>query len=231
MLDNKNSKGKTIIQVAVGIFFLPVLLFIPAGTLNWPEAWLFLIIFLPWLGTILLWLMKNNPDLLKERLKMPIQKNQKGWDKGIVLAFLILSMIWLPLPGLDAVRYQWSHVPLALKAPGFIGLIPSFLIVFLTMRENPYLSAVVKIQRDRDHKVITTGPYKYVRHPMYSGMIILFLSFPLSLGSYYALILSLVFIFLIILRTHLEDKTLQKELPGYDGYTKRVRYRLMPGVW
>lgn len=230
-MQNKNSKGKTIIQVAVRIALLPVLLFIPAGTLNWPEAWLFLIICLSWSGATLLWLIKNNPDLLKERLKMPIQKNQKGWDKVIVFALLILSMIWLPLPGLDAVRYQWSHVPLALKALGFIGLIPSFIIVFLTIKENAYLSTVVRIQQDRGHKVITTGPYRCVRHPMYSGMIILYLSFPLSLGSFYALIFSLAFILLIILRTHLEDRTLQKELPGYHEYAKRVRYRLVPGMW
>jgi len=217
--------------VAVRIVFLPILLFIPAGTLKWPEAWLFLIICLSWLGATLVWLMKNNPDLLKERLKMPIQKDQKSWDKVIVLALLMLSMIWLPLPGLDAVRYQWSHLPLVLKALGFIGLMPSFLIFFLTMKENPHLSTVVRIQQDRGHKVITTGPYKYVRHPMYSGMIILYLSFPLSLGSFYALILSLAFIFLIILRTYLEDKTLQKELSGYHEYAKRVRYRLVPGVW
>jgi len=230
-MQDKNSKGKTIIQVAVRIAFLPILLFIPAGTLNWPEAWLFLIICLSWLGATLVWLMKNNPDLLKERLKMPIQKDQKSWDKVIVLALLMLSMIWLPLPGLDAVRYQWSHLPLALKVLGFTGLMPSFLIFFLTMKENPHLSTVVRIQQDRGHKVITTGPYKYVRHPMYSGMIILYLSFPLSLGSFYALILSLAFIFLIILRTYLEDKTLQKELSGYHEYAKRVRYRLVPGVW
>ena len=106
-----------------------------------------------------------------------------------------------------------------------------FLLIFLTFRENNYLSRVVRIQDDRAHQVIKTGPYRYIRHPMYLGIIFMIIFTPLALGSFYALIFSALIVFLFILRTYLEDQTLQKELPGYKEYTSKVRFRLFPGVW
>jgi protein-S-isoprenylcysteine O-methyltransferase Ste14 len=122
-------------------------------------------------------------------------------------------------------------VPLSLKIVGFSGFAPAFFLVFWTMTENTYLSEIVRIQKERGHRVCTTGPYKYVRHPMYAGVILIILCLPLALGSFYSLIPGSLIILLFILRTFLEDKTLQDELPGYRDYAGRVRYKLIPGIW
>ncbi|MGD9347484.1 MAG: isoprenylcysteine carboxylmethyltransferase family protein, partial [Candidatus Aminicenantes bacterium] len=106
-----------------------------------------------------------------------------------------------------------------------------YALVFWTMTQNRYLSEVVRIQKDRGHKVCTTGPYKYVRHPMYVGVIIFVICLPLALGSFFALITGLLIILVFLIRTWLEDKTLQNELPGYKEYAEEVRYKLIPGVW
>lgn len=137
----------------------------------------------------------------------------------------------LAVAGLDAVRFSWSRVPLALKILGFMGYIPAMIILFSVFAKNPFLSQLVRIQADRGHRVCATGPYKYVRHPMYVGIMISILCVPLSLGSFYALIPGSLIVFLFVLRTSLEDKTLYEELPGYREYAERVRYRLIPGIW
>ena len=140
-------------------------------------------------------------------------------------------MILLVITGLDAVRFRWSNVPFVLKALGFIGFIPGIVFSLWAMVKNTYASNMVRIQENRGHKVCTTGPYRYVRHPMYVGVIILVLCFPLALGSFYAFIPSSTIAILFVLRTLLEDKTLKKELPGYKEYAKKVRYKLIPGIW
>jgi protein-S-isoprenylcysteine O-methyltransferase Ste14 len=218
-----------IFKSIIAVFLLLALLFGPAGNLKWLEAWLFIIFYLIAVTGIILWMKKKSPELLKER--MSTKKDTKSWDKKIIRVYTLLLMTMLAVAGLDAVRLRWSHVPLSLKIVGFSGFIPAFLLVFWTMTENAYLSQVVRIQKDRDHRVCTTGPYKYVRHPMYVGVILLILCLPLALGSFYALIPSSLIMLLFILRTFLEDKTLHAELPGYKEYADRVRYKLIPGIW
>jgi len=205
------------------------LFFGSAGTFNWPEAWLFLFLYAVAVICFVRWLKKHNPELLKERMSR--RKDAKTWDKIILLIYSILAMIMLAVAGLDAVRYNWSHVPPVLKVLGFLGFIPAYMLVFWTMTQNRYLSEVVRIQEERGHEVCTTGPYRYVRHPMYVGVIIFVLCLPLALGSYFALSFSVPIIFVFLIRTSLEDNTLQKELPGYKEYAEQVRYRLIPGVW
>ena len=131
----------------------------------------------------------------------------------------------------DAKRFGWSDVPMLVKVLGFLGYLPSIGFAFWAMLENAYASNVVRIQEDRGHEVCTTGPYRFMRHPMYVGVIFGVIFIPISLGSYYALILSASAIILFITRTALEDKTLQEELPGYKEYAQKVRYRLFPGLW
>jgi protein-S-isoprenylcysteine O-methyltransferase Ste14 len=178
---------------------------------------------------IVLWMKKKSPGLLKER--MSTKKDAKSWDKKIIFGYTLCLMIMLAVAGFDAVRFRWSRVPLSLKIAGFLGFIPTFLLAFWAMTQNPYLSDLVRIQKDRDHRVCTRGPYEYVRHPMYVGVILLILCLPLALGSFYALIPGSLIILLFVLRTFLEDKTLQAELPGYKAYADRVRYKLIPGIW
>lgn len=229
-MSGKNpSKVKKIVKAVLSVFLFLSLIFVPAGTFNWPEAWLFFILYILIVAGLLMWLKKNNPDLLKER--MSVKKDVKSWDKIIIVTYTIFLMILLIITGLDAVRFRWSNMPFVLKALGFIGFIPAVVFSLWAMVENTYASDMVRIQENRGHKTCTTGPYRYVRHPMYVGVIILVLCFPLALGSFYAFIPGSIIAILFILRTSLEDKTLKKELPGYKDYAKIVRYKLMPGVW
>jgi protein-S-isoprenylcysteine O-methyltransferase Ste14 len=162
---------------------------------------------------------------------MKRKKDAKRWDRVIMLFYSIFLLVILILPGLDAVRFHWSNVSLIVKILAFIGYIPGSAVAFWAMRENAFLSDIVRIQEDRGHTVCTTGPYKYVRHPMYVGVILIMLCFPFSLGSLYTLIPALIIVILFIIRTALEDKTLQEELSGYKEYAQKVRYRLIPGIW
>jgi protein-S-isoprenylcysteine O-methyltransferase Ste14 len=223
------TKIRNIVRGIVLLGSLIALFFGPAGTFDWPEAWLFLFLYVFAVAGMVRWLKKNNPELLKERMSR--RKDAETWDKIILYIYSILAMTMLAVAGLDAVRYQWTHVPLVLKVVGFLGFIPAYMLIFWTMTQNRYLSEVVRIQEERGHEVCTTGPYRYVRHPMYVGVIFFVFCLPLALGSFFALLLSAAILIVFLLRTSLEDKTLQKELPGYEEYAKQVRYKLIPGVW
>ena len=225
----EDSTAIKVIKGVVTVLFMLALLFVPAGTLRWPEAWLLLIFYLATVTGVMIWMKINAPGLLKERMSR--NKEVKSWDKIIMIAYSFLLIILLAVPGLDAVRFGWSEVSLIVKALGFIGYIPATSFAFWAMRENAYASDVVRIQEDRGHTVCTTGPYRYVRHPMYTGVILFVLCFPISLGSLYSFIPASLIIVLFIIRTSLEDKTLLEELPGYKEYAQKVRYRLLPGVW
>lgn len=223
------SKTETIIRAFLTALLLMALLFVPAGTLNWTEAWIFLLLYFSIVSGVLLWLKNKSPGLLKERTAQ--KKDYKSWDKAIMMTYTLLLIAFLVLTGLDSKRFGWSNVPPAVKVLGFLGYLPALGFAFWAMLENAFASNVVRIQEDRGHQVCTTGPYRFVRHPMYVGVILAIVCIPLSLGSYYALILSGLMVFLFILRTSLEDKTLQEELPGYKEYAQKVRYRLFPGIW
>ena len=225
----KMSKAQTIIRATLTTLLLLAFIFVPAGTLNWPEAWIFILLYFSIVSGVLLWLKKNSPGLLKERTAP--KKDSKSWDKAIMAVYTLLIVALLVVTGLDAKRFGWSEVPLLIKGLGFLGYLPAIGFAFWAMLENAYASNVVRIQEDRGHEVCTTGPYRFMRHPMYVGVIFALIFIPLSLGSYYALILSALGIILFILRTALEDKTLQEELPGYKDYAQKVRYRLFPGIW
>lgn len=220
---------KNIIRGIVLLGTLMALFFGSAGTFNWIEAWLFLFLYVVAVTAMVAWLKKNAPELLKERMSR--KKDARTWDKIILVTYSFLVMIMLAVAGLDAVRYQWTHVPVGVRILGFLGFIPAYVVIFWTMRENRYLSEVVRIQEERGHEVCTTGPYRYVRHPMYVGVIIFVICLPLALGSFMALFLSALIILVFLIRTSLEDKTLQNELSGYKEYAEQVRYRLIPGIW
>jgi protein-S-isoprenylcysteine O-methyltransferase Ste14 len=223
------SKRTTIIRTVFTTVFCLALIFIPAGTFVWPEAWLFIVFYAVAVTAAIVWMKKKAPGLLEERRKK--KKDAKKWDRVFMLFYTIFLLVLLILPGLDAVRFRWSSVPPIIKVIAFLGYIPGFWIAFAAMRENAFLSDVVRIQEDRGHTVCTTGPYKYVRHPMYVGVLLIMLCFPLSLGSLYTLIPAGIIILLFLVRTALEDKTLMEELPGYKKYARQVRYRLIPHIW
>lgn len=214
------------------VFFAVALLW-PAGTWYWWEAWVVIALWAVWGFIMTVYLLKNDPALLKERLKfVPIHQEQKNWDKIIMLIFFITGIGLYLVPGFDVVRFSWSEpLPLWLRIVAMVILIPCFVLLGWVMRENTYLSQVVKIDEARGHQVITTGPYALVRHPMYTVAIVLFFALPIALGSRYALLLAIILTVLLVIRTYLEDRTLHKELDGYVEYAQKTRYRLLPGIW
>ncbi len=223
------SRPLIIVRATFTILFMLAAIFIPAGTFRWPEAWLFLLFYFSTAAWFMIWMKRHSPGLLRERMSR--KKDVKSWDKKIMWVYIATLLPLSILPGLDAVRFGWSSVPSIVKVTAFIGFFPAMGIIFWTMRENAFLSDVVRIQEDRGHKVCTTGPYQYVRHPMYAGVILIMICFPLFMGSFFSLIPAFIIIILFFLRTALEDKTLHEELPGYKEYAKKVRYRLLPGLW
>ena len=212
------------------LIFIGALLFVSAGTLAWPAAWIYLA-----LTAIVsigggLWLARHDPALLAERLKPMIQRDQKPWDKLFMTILLALWVGWIVLMGLDAGRFHWSRVPLIMQIVG-VGLIGvGSYLVWLTFRENSYAAPVVKIQKERGHRG-TTGPYAYVRHPMYSGALGFLLGAPLLLGSWCGLTGALALVLAMAFRAVLEERALHAELEGYTDYAARVRYRLVPYLW
>ena len=179
------------------------------------------------------YLLRHDPALLAERLKLaPLARQQKAWDKVLMLLFFVAGIGLYIVPGFDVVRFQWSEpLPLWMSVIAMFMHLPCFVLLGWVMRENTYLSQVVKIDRERGHQVVTNGPYALVRHPMYAVAIVLLPAVPVALGSRFALILSLFLALLLIVRTQLEDRTLHAELNGYRDYAKRTRYRLIPGIW
>lgn len=222
--------SRLIVQTFVWFGVMGAVLFLSAGTLNWPGAWVFLVSMVALSFTLGVTLARRDPGLMNERLSPPIQKNQAPADK-ILLSILLLAIFgWLALMGLD-IRYGWSAVPLWLQVIGAVVLILSIWICYLTMLENSFAAPVVKIQEERGQEVITTGPYSYVRHPMYAGAILFFAGTALLLGSWWGVASVLFFIVLLAMRTFIEEGALRSGLRGYDDYAAKVRYRLIPMVW
>ena len=218
-----------LLRIIVGAIAFPAALFLPAGRLNWMEAWAFLVFFFVSLVAMRAWMLRHNPALVAERFSMAA--NVEGWDKAVMAIHPVLLFGMLIVAALDAGRFEWSSTPLALRILGWTGLAGALAIVWWVMAVNPFASRWVRIQRDRCHEVITVGPYKYVRHPMYVGAILFAASAPLALGSWWGVIPGAAIAILFIVRTALEDRTLTAKLPGYRGYASRVRARLLPGVW
>ncbi|TIQ35595.1 MAG: isoprenylcysteine carboxylmethyltransferase family protein [Mesorhizobium sp.] len=222
--------AKLVIQTFLWFGFMGALLFVSAGTLHWPGAWAYLVLMVGLSLTLGVALARRDPGLMNERLSPPIQKNQTAADKILLSVLLAGIFAWQILMGLDF-RFGWSAVPAWLQVTGAIVLLISIWICYLTMLENSFAAPVVKIQDERGQKVITTGPYSYVRHPMYAGAILFFAGTALLLGSWWGLVSVLAFVVLLAIRTFIEEKTLRTGLRGYDDYAENVRYRLIPMVW
>ncbi len=218
-----------ILALGVFLFVLGIVLFLPAGDIRWAKGWLFLLVFLVLTAASSLYLWRTNPDIFVARSK--IHPGTKRWDK-VLMPFLLLSFVAVFIvAGLDAGRFHWSTVSLGVIVLGYVLLCVGFLISIWVYKVNKFAEPSVRIQTERGHQVIDTGPYAIVRHPLYSGALLMFAGIPLALGSFWALIPTAVGTVVIIVRTVLEDWTLQEELEGYQDYAGRVRYRLIPGIW
>lgn len=223
--------ARLIIRNLIWIATLALLLFGTGGTARWAGGWLFLAE-LGGIGLALgLWLARYDPGLLAERMAMGMQPAQKTWDKVFMATVFVLWFGWLVLMALDAARFHWSQVPPWAQALGAILIALCMYLAYLTFRENSFAAPVVKIQSERGHRVVSSGPYAYVRHPMYSGAVLFFIGTPLLLGSWYGLAAAPLLIAVLAVRAVMEERTLCDELPGYRDYAARVRYRLAPWIW
>jgi len=231
MADDTSLVSKMLVRTAIWTVFSAALLFVPAGTLFWPEGWIYLVLICG-LGLVSgLIIAERDPELLKERMGSPVQKDQKGWDKILISVFFALWLVQYVVAGLDAVRFHTSDVPIWLKVLGAAGIVVGLYVFHVVMLTNTFAAPVVKIQTDRKQHVISSGPYAYVRHPMYGGAIALILGTGLLLGSWWAFALGIVLIALLSYRAVLEEETLKRELDGYADYAQRVRFRLIPGIF
>ena len=214
-----------LIKFTFGLALVGALLFLPAGSLAFFNAWLFIgLLFVPMLILGIVLLVKS-PDLLKKRLNA---KEKQNAQKGVVAISALLFLAGFIVAGLDF-RFGWSHMPAWAVAVASAILLISYALYCEVMRENAYLSRTIEVQNGQ--KVVDTGLYGIVRHPMYAVTIWLFLAIPVLLGSLYALLCFLPYIPVIVVRILNEEKLLSTELDGYEEYKKRVKYRLLPLIW
>jgi protein-S-isoprenylcysteine O-methyltransferase Ste14 len=222
--------AKWLSQTLIWIVAMGALLFVPAGTLHWLAAW----VFLATLAVIGLlggwWLARTDPALLAERMRPLMRAEQPAADKKFIVVFGLTALIWLVAIGLDT-RRQAFGVPIARQAIGFAMMIGSSVFIMWVLHENSFASVVVRLQTERGHRVVSTGPYAWVRHPMYSGIILLLVGSSLLLGSWWGVAISPLFAVLLAVRAGIEERALIAGLPDYAGYAARVRYRLAPGLW
>jgi protein-S-isoprenylcysteine O-methyltransferase Ste14 len=217
-------------QNLIWIAAMGALLFAPAGTLRWPAAWVFLatVAILGVAGG--LWLARTDPALLAERMRPMMQSNQPAADKIFMLVFGAASLIWFLVIDLD-VRMHRFGISVTPQALGLALLVLSSAFMLRVMRENSFAAPVIKLQTERGHYVVSTGPYAVVRHPMYSGAVLFLVGASLLLGSWWGVAMVPLFALLFAIRAGIEERALIAGLPDYADYTKRVRYRLVPGLW
>ncbi len=220
-----------VIQTIVWFGVMGAIIFSSAGTMDYAGGWLYLGAMFAISVIFGAYAVRVDPGLLRERLKPPVQKDQPLADKLVLIPILLLVFAGLGFMAADAARWQWSVMPSSVQWMGCGLLLAAFLFMSWTMRTNSFAAPVVKIQKDRGQTVITTGPYAFVRHPMYFGALFYFAGTSLALGSWWGLATVPVFAILLGIRIGIEEKTLRMCLDGYDDYARRVRWRLIPLVW
>ena len=217
------------LRESLGLVVMGVALFWSAGQIDWWPAWASLAVMLAWIMATAIVIFRFNPGLLAERLGP--RKGAKPWDTAILGILGLMQLGRYILAGLDQ-RYGWTGgFPLAVQLAALIVCAFGYFLVVWATASNLFFSQIVRIQSERGHSVATGGPYRYMRHPAYIGAILYELAMPFLLASWWALIASGLCMILFILRTALEDRTLQAELTGYADYARQVRYRLLPGLW
>jgi protein-S-isoprenylcysteine O-methyltransferase Ste14 len=228
-MTDSTSKTKSaitnIIRLVLGIPIIGACLFWPAGTFNYWQAWAWAAaLFIPMIVS-LLYLVKRDPALLERRSRLNETRTTQKWVIGVSSLYFIIIFI---LPGFDK-RYGWSNVPVWLVLLADLGVLAGYGLYIWVLRTNSFASRVIEVEQGQ--KVISTGPYALVRHPMYLGMILLMIATPLALGSYWAFVPSLALIPLLAVRAKNEEELLMNELAGYREYMQKTRYRLFPGIW
>ena len=216
---------QAIFKFILGVLMVVLLLFLPAGTFNFWNAWLLMgLLFIPmFIAGVILWI--KNPELLRKRLDV---KEKEGEQKQVIGMSAIIFIIGFILAGLDF-RNGWSNMPIWVVTAATVIFVISYILYAEVLRENTYLSRTIEIQENQ--KVIDTGLYGIVRHPMYFATTILFLSFPVVLGSWFSFAIFCLFPFVLVKRIKNEEDILEKGLEGYKEYKKKVKYRMIPFIW
>jgi len=227
--DRRRLAARLATRGIIGLALIDACLFGVAGRYDWPAAWIFTALFAAYLAVGLIWFVRRNPDLLQERMK-PAGAVPR-WDRILIAIYRVLFPAMLATAALDAGRAGWSQMPVALQALGVALIVFAFGVISWCTGTNHFLSSKVRLQTDRGHTVVQDGPYRYVRHPMYTSLIALMVGMSLLLGSWLALIPAAAIAAIFITRTVLEDRFLTDRLEGYRLYASHVRSRLVPGVW
>jgi protein-S-isoprenylcysteine O-methyltransferase Ste14 len=227
---DKTATWKRWVQAPIFIALWACALFVSAGQLHWVRGWIYMGLYVVGMSIAAVVIWRFNPSLIGARANWR-HSDTKPFDKVFLALFLPVLVGQLVVAGLDAARYRWSSLPAACLYTGSMLFVGAVSLMAWTLVVNPYAESTVRIQTDRGHRVITSGPYRFVRHPMYTGALFMYVATPLVLGSLWALAFTGVLIVLFVWRTVLEDRTLRNELPGYQEYAARTRYRLLPKVW
>ncbi len=213
------------IRLLMGISIVGLIFFLTAGSTQFWQAWLYMaVLFVPMI-IYAFYLLKNQQTVLERRMNLKERENQQKWI--IVLSSFLILAIFL-VPGFDK-RFGWSFVPVWFSIFADVLVFAGYIVFILTVKTNEFASRTVEVEEGQ--KVISHGVYAVVRHPMYMAMTIIFLFTPVALGSYWAIIPAIVFPFMLAIRLLNEEKKLLKELDGYEVYIKKVKYRLIPGIW
>ena len=221
----KNLTTAVLARLLASIPMLGLLFFLSAGTLAYWEAWVYMaILFIPF-TLAAIYLLKNDPALLERRLQMREQQIQQKWIVALFSAYLLLTFA---LPGFDK-RFGWSATPAWVVLVADLIVLLGYGLFFLVLRENSYASRTIGIEQGQ--KVISSGPYSIVRHPMYLGILLMYGFSPLALGSYWGMVPLVLLPVLLMARIRNEEQVLRKELEGYEAYSRQVKYRLIPGIW
>ncbi|MCK6583260.1 MAG: isoprenylcysteine carboxylmethyltransferase family protein [Anaerolineales bacterium] len=222
---------KTIVRLAVVLLVVPLAPMIISGAWDWWEAWAYAIINILGFMISRVLAVRRHPDIIAERARSMEMQDAKPWDKILSPMLAFGALIILIVAGADK-GFGWS-TPFSLNAKlvSLVVIILGYAFGSWALIENRFFSGVVRIQTDRGHHVVTTGPYRLVRHPGYAGGLWTYLAMPVLFDSLWAFIPTVLLIGVLVLRTSLEDRTLQAELPGYKEFTQKTRYRLLPGIW
>ncbi len=212
-------------RLIIGIPVLLVILFLPAGTIQYPEAWIYLGVLLIPMLFVMAYFINKAPEFLVRRMKY--REKEKAQQKILALA-LVPFLIQFILPGIDK-RLGWSNLPLVIALSADVLVFAGYLFVLFVFKVNQFASRIIEV--DKKQKVISTGPYGIVRHPMYLGTMIMYMASPIALGSYWAILPAVFIIPVLVARILNEEKVLEKDLEGYTEYQLKTRYRLLPGVW
>ena len=221
---------RIVIQTVIWFALQAALLLGVAGDWTWPQGWTYLGEVLALSSATTIGLMKTDPELLKARMSSPLKRNQRPVDRAIMLAFVALYVGWFALIGLDH-RFFWSSTPLLVQILGAVLIGAGMVLVWETFRANTFATTQVRVQAERAQTVVDSGPYRYVRHPMYAGMVLFMIGTPLMLQSLWGLSATPVLFVMLALRIRGEEQVLRRDLAGYTEYTARTPWRLVPGVW